>query len=91
MSGPLGEVPLSAMPPEMRSVLESLPAGQLSRPVATGGGLAVMLICERQDQGVNGDAVRTEITNRLTNERLDVAAQRHLRDLRRQAYVDIRL
>lgn len=91
MSGPLGEVPLSAMPQAMRSVLESLPAGQLSRPVATGGGLAVMLICERQDQGANSEAVRSEITQRLTNERLDVAAQRHLRDLRRQAYVDIRL
>ena len=91
MSGPLGEVPLSAMPPEMRAVLESLPAGQLSRPVVTGGGLAILMICERQDQSVDTEAVRTNIANRLTNERLSVAAQRHLRDLRRQAFVDIRL
>lgn len=91
MSGPLGEIRLSTLPQEMRTVLETLPVGQPSSPVATGGGLAVLLICERHDEGVNMDEVRDKISKRLSAERLNVTAQRHLRDLRRMAFVDIRL
>ncbi len=32
-----------------------------------------------------------DIKNKLLQERLDVAARRHLRDLRRAAFVDVRL
>lgn len=91
LSGSLGEMSLSVLPPDMRGVLENLPVGRVSEPIATGGGMAVLMICERQDQGVDNDAVRAQIADRLTLERLDVVAQRHLRDLRRQAFIDIRL
>jgi len=91
LSGSLGEVKLSVLPNNMRTVLEPLPVGKPSAPVATGGGLAVMMICDRQNQGLDMDAVRAKITERLTIERLDITAQRHLRDLRRDAFVEIRL
>lgn len=91
LSGSMGEIKLSSLPGEMRAVLASLPVGQPSRPVATGGGLAVMMVCERQDEGADMQKIRDDIAQRLRAERLDVAAQRHLRDLRRAAFVDIRL
>ncbi len=91
MSGPLGEVPLSAMPQNMRALLQNLPAGQISPPIATGGGLAVMMVCARNDKGVDMEAVRADIAKRLKATRLDIAARRHLHDLRRDAFVDIRL
>jgi hypothetical protein len=37
------------------------------------------------------EAARAAISQQLTYERLNVAAERHLRDLRRTAFVDIRL
>lgn len=91
MSGSLGEVSLSVLPPNMRTVLETLPVGQPSNPVATGGGMAVLMVCERQNAGMDMETIRADIAKRLKIERLEVAAQRHLRDLRRQAFVDIRL
>lgn len=91
MSGSLGELSLSVLPDDMRAAVGSLPVGQPSAPVGTGGGVAVMMVCERQDSGVDMDAARAEISQRLMIERLDVAAERHLRDLRRDAFVDIRL
>ncbi len=91
LSGPMGEISLSAMPEAMRTVLASLKTGQISRPIPTGGGVAVMMVCHRQDKKVDMNSIRKSIKNRLLGERLDIAAQRHLRDLRRDAFVDIRL
>jgi peptidyl-prolyl cis-trans isomerase SurA len=91
LSGAMGEINLSSLPETMRTVLEPLPVGQISRPVTTGGGLAVMMVCERTAAENAMDQVRETIAQRLRTERLDVAAQRQLRDLRRAAFVDIRL
>ncbi len=91
MSGSLGEMKLSNLPDNMRAILATLPPGQPSQPVATGGGLAVMMICQRQDEGRDMEIIRTTIRKKLVNQRLEVTAQRKLRDLRRAAFVDIRL
>ncbi|HEY9163723.1 MAG TPA: peptidylprolyl isomerase [Magnetovibrio sp.] len=91
MSGSLGEVALSALPDDMRAALTNLPVGKPSAPVGTGGGVAVMMVCERQDPDVDMDQIRANISKRLLLERLDVVAERHLRDLRRSAFVEIRL
>ena len=90
MSGSMGTIKMSVLPPAMQTVLSALAVGQPSKPIATGGGVAVMMVCERTDQAVDMEVVRAEIEKRLMLQRLDIAAQRHLRDLRRMAFVDIR-
>jgi peptidyl-prolyl cis-trans isomerase SurA len=91
MSGSLGELSLSVLPDDMRAAVGDLPVGRSSAPIQTGGGVAVMMVCERQDSGTDMEAARAAISQQLTFERLNVAAERHLRDLRRTAFVDIRL
>lgn len=91
MSGSMGLIKMSALPPPMRTVLSALAVGQPSKPIATGGGVAVMMVCERTNKAVDMEVVRADIEKRLKLKRLDIAAQRHLRDLRRMAFVDIRL
>ena len=91
MSGSLGEMKLTALPDAMQKVLGDLKVGQPSAPIPTGGGLAVLMICERTDETVDMDKVREDIRERLVQSRLNVAAQRKLRDLRRDAFVDTRL
>jgi len=91
MSGSLGEMKLSSLPDNLRGVLTNLPVGQPSQPVQTGGGLAVVMICERSDEGVDMDKIRENIRIKILESRVNVAAQRKLRDLRRNAFVDIRL
>jgi len=91
MSGSLGEMKLSTLPDTMKTVLSSLKVGQPSAPISTGGGLAVLMICERTDETVDMEKIRNEIRVKLIQSRLGVAEQRKLRDLRRDAFVDIRL
>lgn len=91
LSGSIGTVKLSVLPDNMRAVLNNLPAGIASPPVVTGGGLAVIMICEREDQKLEMETVRNKIHTRLLNQRIDVAARSYLRDLMRSAFVDVRL
>jgi len=91
MSGSLGEMKLTSLPDTMQQVLGDLKIGQPSAPIPTGGGLAVLMICERTDETVDMEKVRNDIRNKLVQKRLSVASQRKLRDLRRDAFVDTRI
>lgn len=86
----LGDVLLSRLPDAMRQVVSALPDGQVSSPLRVPGGVAVMMVCSRQDAG--GDGVdRDQIRAGLAEQKLDMMQRRLLRDLRGNAYIDIRL
>ncbi len=86
-SGDLGTVKLSDLPAQIRDAVMALAVGQPSRPVSVSGGLSVLVVCDRAESGID----RKRIEDRLTAERLDMLSRRYMRDLRRNANVDIRL
>jgi len=90
LSGSMGEISMSSLPPNMQAALGSLAIGQPSQPLPTGGGVAVMMVCERQSEGLDMEKVREKISEGIKARRLEIAAKRRLRDLRRNAFVDIR-
>ncbi len=61
--------------------------GQASAPVRVGAGISLLLVCGREDDGIDREKIRLS----LIGQRLDMLARRYLRDLRRAATVDIRL
>ena len=87
VSGDLGEVRLGELPEKVRTAVADLDVGQPSRPVRVNGGIVVLMVCDRQEAGIDRD----EIRQGLMQERLGMLARRYLRDLRREAHVDIRL
>jgi peptidyl-prolyl cis-trans isomerase SurA len=89
-SGSLGTVKLSALPDSLRSAVEDLAIGQPSKPVQTGTGVIVLMVCERSGDA-GPETVRKRIENMLFQQRRDAAARRYLRDLRRSAFIDVRL
>ena len=86
-SGDLGTVKLSDLPAPIRDAVMALPIGQPSQPVSLSGGLSVLVVCDRAESGID----RNRIQERLTAQRLDMLSRRYMRDLRRNANVDIRL
>ena len=88
MSGSLGELKLNSLPEDMRALVRDLPVGQPSIPLRTGGGVIVLMVCERQ--GTSAEQHRQTVRNLLIEERLANRAKRYIRDLRRAAFVDIR-
>ena len=87
----LGEMLLSRLPEGIRAFVANLGDGQVSQPVRTPDGIAVMMVCSRE-QVEGGDGVdRDQIRGSLGDQRIDMLQRRLLRDLRANAYIDVRL
>lgn len=75
--------------PSVRDKVRALKAGEPGEPVRAGNAIVVLMACTREDAPSGLPSVE-DIQDNLTRQRLDLLARRYLRDLRRQAYVDIR-
>ena len=90
LSGDVGWVKLSDLPAEFRDAVGELAVGQASDPMTTGAGVHILMACERRDPNANID-MRDVIYERIANQRLAIVERRLLRDLRRAAFVDLRI
>ncbi|MGB1547945.1 MAG: peptidylprolyl isomerase, partial [Alphaproteobacteria bacterium] len=90
MSGSLGTVEVSQLTPKLREAVRDLPIGIASEPIHTEAGVHLLMVCDRPDStGPVNDRQQVELN--LTLEKLDLLSRRYLRDLRRTAFVDVRL
>jgi peptidyl-prolyl cis-trans isomerase SurA len=81
---------LSELQPMMVDVVKNLEVGEPSAPVRSELGYHVVMVCERKavDGGLPS---RQDIYKQLDDEQFDLVSRGYLRDLRRSAFVDIRL
>ncbi len=90
LSGKLGKMPLSKLAGPIKRLVRGLGVNQVSAPLRTPAGLSVLMVCGRKLQGSGKDKNKV-IREMLLRERLEMAARRHLRDLRRSAFIEKRL
>jgi len=84
------DIRLGDMPQNLQAALSALQPGETSPPVQTPRAVLIATICERDDAGA-ALPTRGEILNRIGTERMELLARRYMRDLRREAFIDIRL
>jgi peptidyl-prolyl cis-trans isomerase SurA len=89
-SGELGWLRVGDLPPHLGQAVLNLPVGEVSAPLEGPGGIHLLMVCERRDPEGLGPQ-RAEIAERLEQERTERLARRYLRDLRKQAFVEVRL
>ena len=89
-SGDLGELSLGDMTLDLRQAVGELKAMELSKLLPFDRGFRVLLVCQRDEAEVNLPS-RTELRQDIGNRRLELQARRYLRDLRRSAFVDLRI
>lgn len=91
----LDDIRLSEMRPVFRTALTPLRAGEISPAMRAGSGLHTLIVCERED--LEMDIVKMvppapeEVELEMEDARLSLLAQRYLRDLRRDANIEVRL
>lgn len=85
-----GDLRVSQISPAMRATVLGLGIGQPSQPILQRNGVGVIMVCKKTDPTPVA-TTRDEVYNMLMRERLDVLARRYMRDLRRSAYVDVRV
>jgi len=86
----LGTFQLRDLAPELRRAAAELVTDAVSRPVIAGGIINVLVVCSRTDPTATLPS-RDEVRESLLDQRLALIARGYLRDLRRVAFVDIRL
>ena len=75
--------------PPLRALLASMAPNTASKPIVSTEGAAVLMICSREDKVATAPN-KEETTNRLLQERAELASRQLQRDLRRRAVLDER-
>lgn len=94
LSGSPGKIAVDQLSNQLRKAITGLPKFQVSAPIEIAGGLLVVMVCDRvepKSRKLTQQQLRDRIVNRLINDRVNLGASQHLRNLRRSAVVDIRL
>jgi len=86
----LGPTTLAELPAEYRQAVADLDVGQTTPPLDLPTGVVVLMVCEKDAAGGNlPDA--EQVRRQLEQRRFETLAQRYLRDLRRAAFVEVRV
>jgi len=85
-----GRLRTSQIAPAIRNIVEGLEVGQASAPIVQKNGVGVIMLCEKATSNTTLPT-RDEIADQLARQRAENLARRYLRDLRRTAFVDVRV
>jgi len=86
-----GRLRVDQIAPGMRNIVLGLEAGRSSQPIVQKNGVGVIMVCEKVAPSAATVPTREEIAETLMRQRLDTLARRYMRDLRRTAFVDVRV
>jgi peptidyl-prolyl cis-trans isomerase SurA len=89
-SGEMRDVKIGSLPAEFQTLLASMQLSQPSKPLQFHDGFGVVMLCERKE-APSPIPTRDQLSDTLTRQRLETLSRRYLRDLRRTAYVDLRV
>jgi peptidyl-prolyl cis-trans isomerase SurA len=86
----LGRFTIGELEPVMRDVVAALQPDVPSEPVRLPTGISIMMVCERVEPPTHSPH-REDIRPRLRAQKLDILAKRYLRNLRREAFIELRI
>lgn len=83
------EARFSELSPVMQEMVASLSVGGVTEPFATEDGIRLIMMCERIDAPPTL-ASAEEIYTKLMNKKLELEAQKYMRNLRRESFIEFR-
>ena len=83
------QIPAKQLPPQLQNIILGLQIGQTTPPFGSvEDGVRVLMLCGRDDPEVAGSPTVQSVMNQIEEERIQKRAQRYLRDLRNDAYIE---
>nr|WP_298929252.1 peptidylprolyl isomerase [uncultured Erythrobacter sp.] len=83
------QIQASRLPDQLRNMVLNLQIGQTTRPFGSPqDGVRVLMLCGRDDPQDAGAPTFEQVMRQIEEERIDKRAQRYLRDLRNDAYIE---
>ena len=75
--------------PALREILDKTPVGKLTAPEVTQQGVEVFALCSKRE--TRGDSIaKRQVQNELFSEKFKAAAEKYLKDLRKQAMIEFK-
>lgn len=90
VAGDVGRLRVADLAPAIQQTVMGLGEGQISAPLRAQGAIVMLMVCDRVTEGETLPD-REEVTERLRLQKFDLLARRYLRDLRRSAFLDVRI
>jgi len=85
-----GEVRVEGVnPPAFRQLLSTIPIGKATEPLISRDGIAVLVVCSREQKNL-AEVSTQDMQHQLMNDRVELLSRQTMRDLRRQASIDMR-
>lgn len=81
---------MGQLPPELRAVVGPLGVTEVSAPMLTEDALRLFMVCERIEPAQGNLPPAAEVRRQLFNEKIELEAQKHLRNLKRDAFIEIK-
>ncbi len=79
---------MSDLPPAVKVIAENLKVGDISTPFASNEGIRLYMLCEKKEG--TGKLDRDRVVAMLFQQKMELESQKHLRDLRRDVYTNVR-
>ncbi|HVO15902.1 MAG TPA: peptidylprolyl isomerase [Alphaproteobacteria bacterium] len=91
-AGVIRNIKVGSLAEPLRPSAMSLPVGKASEPIQTKDGVVVIMVCERTgDTAPAALPKEVEVRETIGRQRMESLANRYLRDLRRAAFLDVRV
>ena len=89
--GDLGWVRAGAITPDLRDRILALGVGEVSDPIVSPAGVHIVQVRDQRSPENGAPVDRGQVRLRIEQEQLDRQAARYLRELRRDAFIDVRI
>lgn len=89
--GDMGFVFEGQLPPELEDAIKRVKPGQVIGPVRTSTGYYILALRSKRTYGSGKPPTRKDVRDSIFRRKVSVRARQYLRDLRRAAFVDIRI
>lgn len=81
---------LSDMPPALRAISETLKIGDISMPFASAEGIRLYMLCNKKE--ISGSSLSNDkIKESIYRQKFELEVEKYLRNLRREAFIEVRV
>lgn len=81
---------LGGLPAELRGIIAHMGVTEVSEPMISDEAVRLFMLCERIEPSAGNLPPAADVRRELFNEKIELEAQKHLRNLKRDAFIDIK-
>ena len=78
------------LPDDLKPIIANLGVTQVTEPLMSETAVRMFMLCERIDPGMGNLPPAAEVRRELFNEKIELEAQKHLRNLKRDEFIEIK-